>query len=258
MIRTLARAGALALAIALTTAPVLAQSPPQIRWTGNQLWTPYPFYLIGFDSVSGQPCIVGLTATCLLPVSGGGGGGGGGAVTIASGGVVSGAYVLGAIADLGASGQLHQDLTALNTTAGNPTKLQDSGNGDPSDPVNHAFFTEPTTNGRFVQAPVSITTTSATTLVAAQASLYTYITDLDCENSGQYSFTLAITNSASTALYTLLVPPGGGWVKSFTTPLGGNGQMAVGTAISVTATQVGGTGQTPNITCNVQGRVRNN
>lgn len=84
MNRTLARAGALALAVCLAAAPALAQSPPQIRWTGGQIWTPDPVSLIGFDSLSGQPCIVGQTTTCVLPVSGGGGGGGG-AVTVAAG-----------------------------------------------------------------------------------------------------------------------------------------------------------------------------
>lgn len=163
---------------------------------------------------------------------------------------------LGAIADLGASGQLHADLQTLNTTAGNPTKLNDSGGGDVSDPTNHAIVTEPAFNGRFVQAPVNITTTSSGTLVAAQgAGLYTYITDLDCSNHGQYTFTLTITNATSTQLYSLDVAAGGSFVKAFATPIGGNGQMATNTAISVTAS--GGTGN-PAIVCNVQGRVRTN
>lgn len=141
---------------------------------------------------------------------------------------------------MGSGGQLHTDLQTLNTTAGNPAKLADSGGGDVSDATNHALVVEQAFNGRFVQAPVSLTTLSLTTLVAAQgAGLYTYVTDLDCENSGQFSFSLNITNSAAQSLYTLIVPAGAGWVKSFVTPLGGNGQMATNTALSITPTLVG-------------------
>lgn len=44
--------------------------------SGRQQVMPTPSALVALDSVSGQPCLVGSTLTCLLPVSGGGGGGG--------------------------------------------------------------------------------------------------------------------------------------------------------------------------------------
>lgn len=69
---------ALSLLLALCLAPIAAfgqgttLSPPGIVWEG-QIRTPEPTQAIGYDSGTGNPCIVGSTATCAVRVTGGGG-----------------------------------------------------------------------------------------------------------------------------------------------------------------------------------------
>lgn len=89
-------AAALAI-VCLIGAPALAQQTVQTpQYTGaSGAQTPAAgVAIVAYDSVTGKPCIVGSTATCLLP--GGGGGGGGGAVTAAVN-----SYVDGALATMG-------------------------------------------------------------------------------------------------------------------------------------------------------------
>ena len=77
------------------TAPVVAGY--QVPGGGDQV-PAQGVQIIGYDSTTGAPCVVGQTATCLLAVSGGTGGAGG-AITAASGALASGAVV-----DIGAAG----------------------------------------------------------------------------------------------------------------------------------------------------------
>ena len=62
----------LMLAAAASTA-ALAQAtqltPPGIKWGGSGVNTPAPIQQVGYDSGSGQPCIVGSTVTCVIPVT---------------------------------------------------------------------------------------------------------------------------------------------------------------------------------------------
>ena len=93
------------LAAAAQTAPAVAGY--QVPGGGAQL-PAQGVQIIGYDSATGSPCVVGQTATCLLAVSGGSGGGGG-AITAAPGAFASGAYASGSIAsgavvDIGAAG----------------------------------------------------------------------------------------------------------------------------------------------------------
>lgn len=84
--------------------------------------------------------------------------------------------------------------------------------------------------------------TSATTIAAltAVAGQYLYVTDIDLFNAGQISVVVQLVNSASAVFWQAYVPAGGGVCKSFETPIGGNGQMTVDTALSI----VTGTGTT--------------
>lgn len=47
---------------------VIVLSPPNIQWGGS--YGSNAVSIIAYDSVSGQPCIVGSTATCLMPTPG--------------------------------------------------------------------------------------------------------------------------------------------------------------------------------------------
>lgn len=98
---------------------------------------------------------------------------------------------------------------------------------------------------------INLTSTSATTAIAAPGSgLYTYVTDIDCFNLGNYTFTVSVLNSGSTVLWQGQVPAGGGFTKAFAAWVGGNGHMSANSAISIQAAN--GTG-TPNLVCNLQG-----
>lgn len=47
-------------------------SPPGVRWGSGGVQVPSPQQLVGYDSGTGQPCIIGYSATCAFPVAGGG------------------------------------------------------------------------------------------------------------------------------------------------------------------------------------------
>jgi hypothetical protein len=71
--------GGLALALAgvslVLGAPAHGQtvlSPPSIKW-GSSYIIPTAVQIVSYDSMSGLPCIVGSTATCVLTSGGGGG-----------------------------------------------------------------------------------------------------------------------------------------------------------------------------------------
>lgn len=49
-------------------------SPPSVAWGAGNNQTPVPVQIVGYDSVSGLPCIVGSAATCLVSTAGGVGG----------------------------------------------------------------------------------------------------------------------------------------------------------------------------------------
>lgn len=49
-----------------TTPTTLA--PPSVKWGGGNWIVPSPGQLVGYDDVSGLPCIVGSSATCQLSV----------------------------------------------------------------------------------------------------------------------------------------------------------------------------------------------
>lgn len=59
----------------LAWAAVATLSPPAIVWGSGAVLTPQPIQQIGYDSSSGQACIVGSTPTCQLAVSVQGGAG---------------------------------------------------------------------------------------------------------------------------------------------------------------------------------------
>lgn len=114
--------------------------------------------------------------------------------------------------------------------------LLDSGLGDISDPVGHANYVEPAIAGRFNTGPVSISTLTSTTLAAGTSGNWTYITDLDCANTGTVAYSVAVANATPTNIYSMQVPAGQTVTKSFVTPIGGPGQMpATFTPLSVTA-----------------------
>lgn len=94
-------------AAALAYAAVITLSPPALVWGSGNVVTPTPMSLIGYDSTSGNACIVGATASCSLAISSAGGGGAlvqtpcGGAsscVLKASAGLLYDAYVSNATA----------------------------------------------------------------------------------------------------------------------------------------------------------------
>lgn len=77
-----------------------------------------PVALIGYDSGTGAPCVVGKTVTCILSTTGGGGGGGGGAITAAASSYAAGAYVAGSIVDgANITEGLKADLCAVYTNS---------------------------------------------------------------------------------------------------------------------------------------------
>lgn len=201
---------------------------------------------------------------------GGGGGTGGGAISIASGQVASGAYVDGAVATLGTTTDaayggsgaasaitLLKGLYAAVTSTAIPqgsniigkVSAVDSGGSDATDTSNHAFkvncvvgcsgssgFAITSTN-YLTSGAVNFTSTTAAVAIAGVASNYIYVTDLDCTNYSLYPASIAVLNSASAVLYSVMVTPGGGWAKNFGAAYigGGAGQMSVGTAISLQA-----------------------
>jgi hypothetical protein len=71
-----------AVAAALVLLPVAAFSqgtqltPPGVRWGSGGVMVPAPGQMVGYDSSTSLPCIVGSTATCSLQTTPAGGGGG--------------------------------------------------------------------------------------------------------------------------------------------------------------------------------------
>lgn len=77
LLAALARCGFMTPALAQQTTPT-ALSAPSVKYaSGNSFISPAAIQIIGYDSVSSLPCIIGYSATCTLATAGGGGGGGG-------------------------------------------------------------------------------------------------------------------------------------------------------------------------------------
>lgn len=97
-----------------------------------------------------------------------------------------------------------------------------------------------TTNRITATGQITSATTTSPAGLGAVAAEYLYVTDIDLFNAGQTSVLVQLVNAASTVLWQAWAPAGGGVCKAFETPVGGDGQMAVDTALSI----VTGTGTT--------------
>lgn len=99
---------------------------------------------------------------------------------------------------------------------------------------------------------VTITDTAEHLAIAApSAGQYVYVTDIDCFNSGQTSTTVSLQNgSGGAVIWEGYVPAGGGFTKSFSTPIGGVNTMTAATALYV---QGGAAPTNGSLIVNVQG-----
>lgn len=86
------------------------------------------------------------------------------------------------------------------------------------------------------QTIVDLTTTAAVAVrAAAAAGVRNYVTDLTLENTGAASARVTISDGV-TRIFSVTVPAGSTWTKSFSTPLRGTAATAVNAALGVAGT----------------------
>lgn len=86
----------------------------------------------------------------------------------------------------------------------------------------------------FVEGTASVTSTSSTSLIGVPGSgLYIYVSHFSCFNSGGTGTTVSLQNgSGGTTIWEgYAAASGGGFVVDFPTPIGGNTNMTVNTAL---------------------------
>lgn len=84
-----------------------------------------------------------------------------------------------------------------------------------------------------VEGAASATGTASTSLIGVPgSSLFIYVTDVACFNSGTTGSTVVFQNgSGGTTLWEGYAAPGGGFTKTFSTPIGGVNNMSANTAL---------------------------
>ena len=113
--------------------------------------------------------------------------------------------------------------------------------------------TSPYANRENQWQTAKISTTTNTTLLAANASLKTYLTDFDCSrvDAGTTAVDFTITDAASNVLVYGSIPNNGGggaWVRSYTVP---KHTSAINSALTLTANST--TGGSVSIACTANG-----
>lgn len=249
--KTLGRALCALLACALMPAAALAQTATPTTTLPRGIFEPsgrsqvqtQPVAIIGYDSVTSAPCIIGSAVTCLLPGTGGGGGGGGGAVTIADGAAVP----LGARADAACASDTatctqislaKRELQRLTTAIGHLSAIQTAA----EDPTSVAVKGAVAPDAPFTEAPLPggcRASTAPPTAVSADGDMVA----LRCDLYGNLIARMAPVESAASGAITtpmtattptqLLAAPGAG-LRNYVTSLACyNTSASVDTLINV-------------------------